>query len=416
MWQPREFSAFINSTFNEVRSGVQSAINGADTVLDTAVSGLNLLPGVNIDSPDIAMPDLSFLENVSLPSDFMDSLVTLNASLPTLDELRDKMNDVISIPFEAVRADINTTLKNATVDRNLLPVPAKETMAFCQDLDLSFVDNVGNEIVKVAQYAIIGICVIIVLFIGALVFQHRMWYNSLVGYVNVSRLAWAEDMGVAQSQQQSYHLPTGHGGGIGRSDVDRIWSTATLMGFVAASTNPILRTFVPWVSNRVPPLKRSPRARSNFTWFMAYVTYLPALLLLLVAVLGLLTNEIQLAALKPTEARAQGQVDEGLSSIRGSIIDSLNDRTRNSSIAYANGTNTVLLGVQNGINDDMFGWVNSSTTTLNDTLVEFYAGLTGAINSTFGGTVFNGPAQDLVRCLIGYKIEAVSTALTWLHE
>lgn len=128
----REFSNFINNTFNEIRTGVQEAVSGVDHLLDSAVEGINHLPGVNIKPPNITPPNLDFLTNVALPSDFMNALVSLNSSLPTLDELREKMNGVIAIPFEAVRADINSTLKNATVDRNLLPVPAKETMTFCQ--------------------------------------------------------------------------------------------------------------------------------------------------------------------------------------------------------------------------------------------------------------------------------------------
>lgn len=122
----------MNNTFNEVRTGVQGAVSGVDSLLDSVVEGINHLPGVNIKPPTITPPNLDFFQNVELPDGFINSLISLNSSLPTLDELREKMNDIIALPFEAVRSEINGTLKNATVDRDLLPVPAKETMAFCQ--------------------------------------------------------------------------------------------------------------------------------------------------------------------------------------------------------------------------------------------------------------------------------------------
>ena len=54
--------------------------------------------------------------------------------------------------------------------------------------------------------------------------------------------------------------------------------------------------------------------------------------------------------------------------------------------------------------------------TLNTTINELYAGVTGAIQGTFGSTVFAAPALELVNCLLGSKIVDISTALTWLHK
>lgn len=63
-----------------------------------------------------------------------------------------------------------------------------------------------------------------------------------------------------------------------------------------------------------------------------------------------------------------------------------------------------------------FGWVNTTTVTINTTVNEFYDGLTAAITTTFRDTVFATAALGVVHCLIGTKVEAISTAMTWLHE
>ena len=105
-------------------------MGGANTALTAAIETVNRIPGVDIDPPNIDI-NLDFLNNVTLPHSFMDSLVSLNASLPTLEELQSGMNNIISTPFQMLRAEINGTLGNATVDRSLLPVPAKQAMTFC---------------------------------------------------------------------------------------------------------------------------------------------------------------------------------------------------------------------------------------------------------------------------------------------
>ena len=126
----REFSEFLTSTFSGIHNTIDSALGGANTALTAAIDTVNRIPGVDIDPPNIDI-NLDFLNNVTLPHAFMDSLVRLNASLPTLEELESGMNEIVSTPFQLLRTEINGTLGNATVDRSLLPVPAKQTMVFC---------------------------------------------------------------------------------------------------------------------------------------------------------------------------------------------------------------------------------------------------------------------------------------------
>lgn len=173
----------------------------------------------------------------------------------------------------------------------------------------------------------------------------------------------------ARHNEKQTSLQTG--GTVGQDDVDRVLSTPTLLGFITASGNPLLRTFLPWLMDKIPPLRKSKRARSNFTWFFAYITYLPALLVLLVALLGLLTIEIQLAALKPAEGEAQKQVDQGLSGFRGTVMDHINNSTRNTSSTFAGNSNKIILDLQNSINDDMVSFHTRpcSPHTLDDELI-----------------------------------------------
>jgi len=122
---------------------------------------------VDIDIPTIDIPELSALENATIPSTIVDALTDLNSSIPTLDEFRAQMNSLISTPIEALRSNINSTLSNRTVEVEMLPVPAKQTVEICTDLDTSWIDDVGHDLGKFVKIAMGLVVLLMVLFMLA---------------------------------------------------------------------------------------------------------------------------------------------------------------------------------------------------------------------------------------------------------
>jgi hypothetical protein len=51
----------------------------------------------------------SALDNVTVPSTLQDSLIQLNNSLPTLADLKTKIDHLISIPFEDLKTQVNSS-------------------------------------------------------------------------------------------------------------------------------------------------------------------------------------------------------------------------------------------------------------------------------------------------------------------
>ena len=94
----------------------------------------------------------------------------------------------------------------------------------------------------------------------------------------------------------------------------------------------------------------------------------------------------------------------------------MNENMLNQSAVYAAQVNAEVDGIQNTINDGVFGWVNSTTSTLNTTLNNFYGEVQDLVQTIFGGTVLESPMQDFVFCLIGSKVDALSDALTFMHD
>jgi len=64
-------------------------------VIQTAIDGVNKVnPFGNIKAPQLNIPSLDALQNVTLPTDFQDALTKLNASLPSVSVLKNAVNDL----------------------------------------------------------------------------------------------------------------------------------------------------------------------------------------------------------------------------------------------------------------------------------------------------------------------------------
>ena len=90
-----QFNGFLTNTFSSLRTGIQNDIAKANSVIQSAVDAINKVnPFGDITVPQFSIPSLDALQNVTLPTDFETSLTNLNNSLPTLDQLKDKVESM----------------------------------------------------------------------------------------------------------------------------------------------------------------------------------------------------------------------------------------------------------------------------------------------------------------------------------
>lgn len=89
----------LNKVITAAASGIESAIEGsistANDAIKSAIDAINAVnPFSDINIPTISAPDLSSLSNVTLPDSFTQALTSLNDSLPTFQDLKDKVEEV----------------------------------------------------------------------------------------------------------------------------------------------------------------------------------------------------------------------------------------------------------------------------------------------------------------------------------
>ncbi|KAL4249501.1 Plasma membrane fusion protein PRM1 [Abortiporus biennis] len=396
----QEFNNFLEGTLNSVRTGIQNDIASANSAIQSAVNAINKVnPFGDITVPQFSIPSLDGLQNVTLPSDVENSLLQLNASLPSISDLKDKVDQILDTPFELVKKDINDTFAGLSFDSSTLPVPEQNTVSFCGQMDTSVVDDLGRDLLKITK---IGIVLLIVLALVLLALNCLLeWYKwrCLKRHLQYTREAWTTD-------------PTlFHGGSKKAPNIDM--SDHNLLMLQASSSHPLLTK----IGNRITSLLRlSPSQHIHLQWFFHYVFHPPALACFLIGFLGLLSVELQLLAVQPLVHKYSVQAASSVNDFNTVIATSVNNSMYNQSAAYASDINGRVDHIQSTINDGLFGWVNGTTTTLNNTINEFYTDIQDAVTTVFNGTILESPVQEFIRCFIGSKVDAIEDALTFLHD
>jgi hypothetical protein len=396
----QELNSFVQSTAGSIRTSIQSDIASANSAIQTAFNAVNKInPFGSITAPQFNIPSLSSLDNITLPTDFEDSLIQLNNSLPSFADLKQKVEAVLDTPFELLKQDINNTFANLQFDSSILPVPEQNTLSFCNDFDTSVVDDLGRDLVKVARIGtLILIALVILLLAGNCLLECYKWW-CLKRHLHNTREAWISDPTL-------YHTGPAQAPVISLSDHN-------LLMLHANSSHPVISRIVNTLSGK---LRMSPSQHSHLQFFFHYVFHPPALACFLIGFFGLLSVQLQLIALGPLQAKFHDLAEVAIKDFSTTIATSINNSMFNQSAIYANDINGRVDVIQNTINNGVFGWVNGTTSTLNDTIVEFYNDIQNAISTVFNGTLLEQPAQDFIKCIIGSKVDAIENALTFLQD
>ncbi|KAF9460713.1 hypothetical protein BDZ94DRAFT_1311228 [Collybia nuda] len=396
----QELNNLIESVANGLRTSIQNDIGSANSAIKSAIDAINKInPFSDITAPQIAVPSLDGLQNISLPPSFQQALTNLNNSLPTVAELKDKIEDVIDTPFELLKKDINDTFGALSFNSSVLPVPQQSRLSFCNDMDLSVVDDVGRDFVKIAKIGTLILILLALLLIGLNCLLEWYKWRCMKAHLQYTREAWTSDPTITHSKSSAVPQVT--------------LSDHNLMMLHANSAHPLLTRITNNLSRR---LHLTPSQHTHLQWFFNYIFHPPALACLLIGLIGILSIQIQLAAMGPLVSKYEERSASTASDFSNTIATSINDTMFSQSAAYANDVNARVDAMQATINEGIFGWVNGTTVTLNTTIVNFYNDIQTAVSTVFDGTILETPAHEFIKCIIGTKVDAIENALTFLHD
>lgn len=96
----------MQSAASGIKSSIQSDIGSANSAIQSAIDGINKVnPFGKITAPQIAVPSLDGLDNITFPTTFQDALTKLNDTLPTFAELKQDLENVYVPPSSILACD-----------------------------------------------------------------------------------------------------------------------------------------------------------------------------------------------------------------------------------------------------------------------------------------------------------------------
>ena len=373
-----DVTKFLNQSLgqigDDIDGGVKDFQNGFNSFLGSLSSIPNVLGG-SVDPPKIDLSkQVDALHNLKLPDGINQGLDKLNQSIPNFQQVQNFTNTVLELPFEEVKKLLNKTLGPYTFNQSLFPVPAKQQLTFCSD-DKGINDFFDGlyDIADAARKIFIG-----VILTAAIL--------ACIPFALLEIRRWRTMKQRTKLITSSIHEP-----------MDVMYIVSRPLTAIAGLK----------VSRRFASPKRQVLTR----WFVAYITSTPALVVLAIALAGLFSVLCQYILLQAVVK----EVPELTAQI-GQFADKVVTSLDNASATWANQTNTAIISENDRLNHEVFGWVNTTTSTLNSTLNSFINETTDLLHKAFGGTVLEDPIKQVFDCLIGLKVASVEKGLTWAQD
>ncbi|KAJ4399705.1 plasma membrane fusion protein prm1 [Didymella pomorum] len=367
-----EISKTLNATINEVTDDMGNAVKSVTDGINSVLDKINFnLPG--FDKPEINLDSqISKLKGLEVPPELQQGLQELNNSIPTFEQVQNFTDNIIRLPFEEVKKLIQGT-NNFTFDRDTLPIPQKDKLDFCSEGNS--INEFFDDLITMAYDARkIALGVLIVLAILVCV-----------------PMAWMEVRRYRRMQERAALVAEGY----------------ETMDVIYMASRPTSSTFGLWIGRRFGSSRRQAIVR----WAWAYATSVPMLFLLSLGIAGLFACFCQYLLLKAIQDKTP-ELTNQVADFAGKVVAAMN----NASMSWSEGVNSAVAKLDDEINNDILGWVNTSTTAVNETLNTFVDQMSTTLNSTFGGTVLYDPIKDVLNCLIGLKIASFQNGLTWVQE
>jgi len=369
----------MNKSIGTITSAMDTEVTSFQNDLNTFLKAINTVPallGGSKTPPTINVTSfIDQLNDIKIDPTQMDAdLTKLNNSIPTFADVRNFTNNAISFPFEEVKKLLNESMGAYNFDQTVFPIPEKKALTFCSDNPKinDFFDELVTVILEAKKIIIAVLAIAAVLACVPMAFlEIRRWHTMRQRSILLQKHAF-DPMDVVYIASRPY---------------------TTTAGIKLAS--------------RFKSTKRQILTR----WFIAYATSLPALFVLALGIAGLFSCLCQYLVLKAIDKEVPVLADE-VGDFANTVVAALN----NASEAWAVSANDVISSTNDKVNSDVFGWVNTTTTALNDTLNVFVNDMTEALNATFGGTPLYNPVMEVMNCLIGLKIAGIEKGLTWVHD
>jgi hypothetical protein len=371
----------IEGTTDEIASAMTSFQGNFNSFLDKLNFGG--IFGGGDDPPKISLDSqIEKLRNVDIDTnEFVGDLQKIKDNIPTFADVQNATNAAIRFPFNEVKKLINDSIGTYNFDRSIFPLAQKKELTFCTDNPAisDFFGNLGGVVSKSRTIFMIVLIILAVLVCIPMAYREiRRWRT------------------MNQRIKEEYEQ---------RNDVNGPAPNPRTLIYVAS------RPYTGGIGLKLAGGAGNSKKQLLIRWWVAYATSIPALFVLTLGIAGLFSCLCQYIVLKVLEREVPALASE-VGDFSQNVVYALN----NASTDWATSSNAVIASTNTQINNDVFGWVNTTTTAVNNTLNTFTEEMANGLDVAFGGTILHDPIKEVHNCLIGLKVVAIQKGLTWVSE
>ncbi|AJT29458.1 CIH_HP2_G0042770.mRNA.1.CDS.1 [Saccharomyces cerevisiae] len=416
----------VSSVANELDTGLNDISKIINKVIKAASKVENFFTGDDDDSnmtSSIKSVNLtiSALHNLYIPSSINDKLEELSAKTPDFAQVKNTTKNLISVPFNEVRKNIKAVnASNIIGDTSVLyvpPVSLDNSTGICssnQSEILAFYSILG-QVLKIAT--VVCITVLICFAVGAMApvawNEIKLW-RHLCGMRDHYMLS-RQDSYTSFSSENTHEL----------KDPFRDPPIQNGQYDVIASYQQCFQTWntriAGWMTNLVTfgksPENIDPKTKQKIEWVVAYMTSERALCVLGIGLLGILVCICQFVMI----ALLKHKISHSLTSNDGDGVQNLLKSTtavdiENQMSLWSVQTNKYINTTETNINQEVFGWINTTTLSVNNTVATMISDIDTTLADVFNGTLLYNPMKTVVGCAIENKLYTIEKAMTWIHD
>ncbi|AGO10829.1 AaceriAFR685Cp [[Ashbya] aceris (nom. inval.)] len=403
-----------NKTLIAAAHDLDEGLDGLSKILNKIINvGTRVSHLFKDDDEDHGSPEEQFkkvnltiasLRTVKIPETVNDKLHSLAEKTPDFEDVKNKTKGLVSLPFQSLKKEIkNINATSMLENRQLMYVPPIEagnaTEGLCvanRDGIESVYRNLNSALLYALIAAIVSLAIVALLCLIPAAWQEYKQWERLAELRDRERTSEPKDP--FADTHSSVTLPTAP---FGQRDVIQCYQGVfhripTVLG--------------EWLALRTANTQESAH---RVQWLAAYVLSPRALVPLAVGLAGVLVCacqfliiyalRTQLASTRTRESLRQLETDTA------SLVARDLSRWADSSNAYINATEA-------SVNDGMFGWVATATAALNATVSALLSDIDSKVDGAFADTPLHRPMAAVVSCVVGNKLRAIESGLTWTHD
>jgi hypothetical protein len=297
---------FSNKALSEIKTAIDASVASFNSRLEDvrrALSGAGKVFGLP-EIPTLAIPEADRLNNFVLPTTgIVGGLDALNSSIPTMDEIENKLTNLISIPFNELRVLVKNTTDELRFNSTILPVPPMNSIKFCdKNIDLSFLDNIKSDLRRAALIGIsilLALCALLILANAFYIWiSHKRFIHKVDNSLNTFKHTNANNI-----------------------------NRDSIIDIVKFYENPILYRPIIQTSNNF----KNEKNQIIYRWFWDYILFKPAIICLIIGLSGMIAVYIQIAIINGVRRDYKDVINNSISSFGNTVMDLMSSNLQETS-------------------------------------------------------------------------------------